>query len=103
MTLEQFNRYNKTKSMPYEWIGQGNGYKDTEFDWDNGNPTDIIYIPEYGYDGDTVKRENAFSKEDFIDICNGDEGDALYLFDSVDWQFPSSLYNELDWEKEEVD
>lgn len=102
MTIEQFNNYNEAKSIPRDWIGQGYGYKDNEFDWDNGNPTDIIYIPEYGYDRDGeqcyVVRENAYSKEDFIDLCDGNEKKAAYIFEVVDWQFPESFYNEVDWE-----
>lgn len=102
MTIEEFNNRSKTGHVPISWIGQGWGYKDKEFDWANGNPTDIIYIPEYGYDWNGeqcyVERENAYSKEDFIDLCNGDEGRALFVFEAVDWQFPSSFYNEVDWE-----
>lgn len=108
MTIEQFNHYNEIKEMPQEWIGQGYGYKKYDFDWENGNPTDIIYIPEYAYyEGDDlieVPRDCAYSKQDFIGICNGDESNALYLFECVDWQFPETMYNEIDWDlKEEVE
>lgn len=105
MTIEDFNLYNENKDMPYEDIGQGMGYKDTDFDWYNGNPTDIIYIPEYGYDDKGyVKREDAFSKNDFIELvrtwiedndCKAFDKEierlALTIFDMVDWQFPASL------------
>ena len=105
MTIEDFDLYNMNKEMPYEDIGQGNGYKDVDFDWETGNPTDIIYIPEYGYDSNgCVKREDAFSKNDFIKLVQDwldDTGHKAFdkeieqmahtIFDIVDWQFPSSL------------
>ena len=98
MTIEQFNEYNKTNAIPYEWIGQGYGYKDFNFDWEKGNPTDIIYIPENGYDGklgeEYVERGCAYSKQDFLDICNGIDDAAHDLFCAVDWQFPTTLFNE---------
>ena len=97
MTLKEFENYNKTRTMPQDWIGQGYGYKDNDFDWNNGDATLIIYIPEYAYNEDNVvKREDAYSKQDFIEICDGDEEKALYIFDTVDWQFPENLID--DWE-----
>ena len=105
MTIEQFHKHNDNHDMPYNWIGQGYGYKDNEFDWDNGNPTDIIYIPEYGYDWDGeqcyVVRENAYSKEDFIDLCDGDKGRALFIFEAVDWQYPETFYDECDFDNDQ--
>lgn len=107
MKIEKFNACNSAKSMPKENIGQGFGYKDADFDWNTGSFSDIIYIPEYGYEqDDTVKRENAFSKQDFIDLVKDWVEDnfpdkrlfdqeidhmAMVLFDLCDWQFPSSL------------
>ena len=72
MTIAQFREYNKLGTMPYEWIGQGYGYK-TDTAWNDLNDDDIIYIPEYGYgkeDNGTilVSREDAYSKHDFIQL-----------------------------------
>lgn len=98
MTIEEYNKHIENNDMPRAWIGQGWGYKDYNFDWDKGNPTDIIYIPEYGY----PEPEHGFdeyyghSKNDFIQICGGNEEEAYALFDSVDWQFPETLYDEWD-------
>lgn len=110
MTIEEFNKYNETKTMPCEDIGQGNGYKDFDFDWETGNPKDIIYIPEYGYEADgTVKRENAYSKQDIIDAvrecCTPEDAKktkkisavAQNVFETVDWQFPTTLLVEWDY------
>lgn len=111
MKLSEFEQYNKNKNVPRDWIGQGYGYKDPDFDWDNGDPSDIIYIPEYGYSDEdtTVERKNAYSKKDFINavremfefdkikVSEKDiDGIAYEVFDTVDWQFPESLLNEWD-------
>jgi len=93
MTLRDFNVYNRFKTMPYQWIGQGYGYK-TE--WNPKHPDDIIYIPEYGYEGNKVERENAYSYTDFVKLCDGNIHLAENLFNSLDWQFPESLLDEWD-------
>lgn len=107
MTIAEFTEYNKQHTMPREWIGQGYGYKAK---WNPDSPTDIIYIPEYGYEdtlydedevaGDMVLRENAYSYEDFMRICDGNEKKAHALFDNVDWQTPDSVLDEewFEWE-----
>lgn len=108
MTLEEFNKYNETKSMPREWIGQGWGYKADTWDSDD----DIIYIPEYGYEENDecehltgeVLRENAYSLNDLIKVVTTEtevakekaKGIAMVLFDVIDWQFPEGVLEE-DW------
>ena len=107
MTIQEFNCYNRTNTMPSEWIGQGYGYKDTSKEWNNINDDDIIYIPECAYVGGTVDRDDAYSKQDFkriIRSLNNKYNDvarhntvdrmAMELFEAVDWQFPESLLNE---------
>lgn len=112
MTITEFKSHNKTNTMPYEWIGQGYGYKVTDVTWDDLNDDDIIYIPEYAYekedDGTTlVSRENTYSKSDFIRLireldekyldigrCVQVKRMAVELFEAVDWQFPESLLYE---------
>lgn len=90
MTVKEFEHYNNFGIMPQGWIGQGTGYKAT---WDETQPDDIIYIPENAYeeyDGHrTVNRENAYSVNDFINICNGNVKRARELFYFCDWQFPN--------------
>ncbi len=46
MTRDEFNKLNALGKVPKEGLGQGFEYKDDDFDWDNGDPTDIIYIPD---------------------------------------------------------
>lgn len=112
MTIAEFKEYNRTNTMPCEWIGQGYGYKVTDTTWDDLNDDDIIYIPEYAYekedDGTTlVSKEDTYSKNDFIRLIR--ELDEKYLdvgrcaqvkrmtaelFEAVDWQYPESLLNE---------
>ena len=99
MTIQEFNKLNETGHVPVGWIGQGWGYKDNEFDWNNGNPTDIIYIPEHAYDDDPVI--DAYSKQDFIDLCDGKEKRALYVFEAVDWQYPETFYDECDFDNDQ--
>lgn len=112
MTIKEFEYYNKTESMPSEWIGQGYGYKETGKEWNDIEDDEIIYIPEYGYDnndtydGYTVERKNAYTKNDFKRLIkenniNGDTDlQAMILFDEVDWQFPESLIDEGFFEEE---
>lgn len=105
MTLAEFNRYNENKNMPYDYIGQGNGYKVMDRKWDDIDNDEIIYIPEYGYEGNYVERANAYSKRDFKNAVKdmypklkGKRLDdlACSLFECVDWQFPETVLLE-DW------
>lgn len=118
MTIAQFRGYNKLGTMPYEWIGQGYGYKVTDTAWDDLNDDDIIYIPEYGYDKKDdgtilVSRNDAYSKSDFIQLimelndryrdigrCVQVKRMAAELFEALDWQYPESLLNEDFFEEE---
>ena len=111
MTIKEFEEYNKTKTMPQFDIGQGYGYKDFDFDWDKGNMTDIIYIPEYGYediiyseqyDRDPAEREcdveraNAYSAQDLLNLCDGIKAKARYLFSWIDWQYPETGLDDME-------
>ena len=89
--------------MGFEDIGQGYGYKSVEA-WDSDSPDVIVYIPEYCYsetENDEGTRitileiDSCYTKQDFLDIT-GDLEKAEDLFESVDWQHPTTLWNE--WE-----
>ena len=85
----------------------------------------VCYVNEYGFENSEENFEHLFefeakeyvaselegnsyvamqgyTKQDFVDICNGDEAMARELFDHVDWQMPETLWDEwLDEEEEE--
>ena len=85
----------------------------------------VCYINEYGFDnsdenagplfefeakeyvaseleGNNYVAMTGYTRQDFIDICDGNETMARELFDHVDWQMPETLWNEwLDDEEEE--
>ena len=117
MTISEFKEYNKTNTMPCEWIGQGYGYKVTDTAWNDLNDDEIIYIPEYGYERKEgkhfVERADAYTKRDFIQLIRnyddkfldiGRQGQvdrmARELFEAVDWQYPESLLQEGFFEEE---
>lgn len=79
--------------FPAEWIGQGFGYKLSK-NWEDMQMDEVIYVPEYGYEGVPLSVENMYTKKDFIDIT-GNDTSAQILFDLVDWQSPETLHNEL--------
>ena len=97
MTILEFSEFNRTKSMPQFDIGQGFGYK---CDLDKSKPEDIIYIPEYAYEDETINRENAFSWNDFVELCDGDEEKAEFIFNDCDWQYPTTCIE--DWKSIEA-
>ena len=85
--------------MGFTDIGQGYGYKSEEA-WiigENDYYKDkyITYIPEYCYNDETkqIEVESCYTRKDFIDITK-DETQAKLLWEDVDWQHPSSLWNE---------
>jgi hypothetical protein len=84
------------------WLGQGYGYKN-ELAFDTGVGT--CYIPESGFERDfdceyddehraTVDESMRYTKQDFIDMCGGNEDAARNIFESVDWQSPETLVEE---------
>lgn len=87
-----------------ENIGQGFGYKSEEaYILDSMYGLEdkyICYIPEYNYNElpDGTKQidiNSCYTKKDFIELT-GDKTKAEALFQSVDWQHPSSLWDEWD-------
>lgn len=69
-----------------EFFGQGWVFKDWEAFRDSMDAP--CYVPELD---DTV-----YTKWDFLELCSGQEEVAEELFDQLDWQSPSTLFNE--WE-----
>lgn len=90
------------EKIGFEDIGQGYGYKSIEA-WVLGEHEEyenkyICYIPEYCFDDGSTKQINIdslYTPKDFRDLCIGTNIVPDFLFESVDWQHPSTLLNEL--------
>ena len=97
--LVKGKRYDEIEELPFEALVQGYGYKNVEafFAGDDF----VCYIPEYCYDDITLELEVAscYTKADFMELALGNEALAQDLFESVDWQHPSSLLNEMEIEE----
>ena len=93
-------RYDEIDELPIGWIGQGYGYKSQEA-YEAGYDY-ICYIPEYCYDEATYELDPdcCYTRTDFLELT-GSKEKAKKLFDAVDWQHPSSLWNEMEIEEEE--
>lgn len=90
------------KTMGFENIGQGYGYKNVKaFDlgMNNEKLADkyICYIPEFCYNDITEELDidSCYTYKDFKELCDETKYSATFLFEAVDWQHPSSLLNEL--------
>lgn len=88
--------------MGFEDIGQGYGYKSYEA-WDSDNADIIVYIPEYcyitnqnsmGIEYKTLDINSCYTKQDFLDITKNNLQESEALFDAVDWQHPTTLWDE---------
>lgn len=100
----------------YGW--QGVYYKDYGA-WANNDG--VVYIPEYGFENEeqnagelfefhakasvanqvtdnpymtTADTGVTYTKQDFLNICDGNEVWAYELFQMVDWQSPETLFDE---------
>lgn len=93
------------------YCNSGVVYKDDEaFESGNG----VCYVPEYGFENanenpfefeikECIASEitdnpyvaiQGYTRQDFIELCDGNEGLARELYDHVDWQHPETLWNE---------
>ena len=97
-------RYDEIEAIPFENIGQGYGFKSFEAYYAGLNY--VCYIPEYCVNEETMELDldSCYTKADFLELT-GSEAKAQDLFDSVDWQHPSSLWNEWNhtYAEEDVD
>lgn len=106
------------------YYNEGVVYKDRQaFETGNG----VCYINEYGFDnndendgplfefdakeavaseleGNSYVATEGWTRQNLIDLCNGDESMAKELFDHLDWMSPETLWNEWceDEEKQEI-
>lgn len=77
------------------YIGQGYGYK-ADVVIDDVDENEVIYIPEYGYDDNCPEIDCIYTKKDLLEICKGDKGLLEFMWETLDWQSPETLYDE--WE-----
>lgn len=80
-----------------EYFGQGYIFKDEEAYYHHKD--EPCYVPEHA--GENGYVESAYTGQDFLDMCGGDQDRADDLFHSVDWQFPETLmedyFREQEW------
>lgn len=68
-----------------EYYRQGWIFKDEEAFLHH--PERVCYVPELS--------DAAYTRQDFLAMCNGQEELAEFLFEMVDWQSPETLKSEL--------
>ena len=71
-----------------DFYRQGNIFKDEEAYLDKEHPDKVCYIPELS--------DSLYTRQDFLDMCNGQEDIADRIFEAVDWQHPET-YLEEQW------
>ena len=74
-----------------DFYRQGNIFKDEEAYLDKEHPDKVCYIPELS--------DSLYTRQDFLDMCNGQEDIADRIFEAVDWQHPET-YLEEQWAEE---
>lgn len=87
--------------MGFEDIGQGFGYKCEEAFLlgktnDNYANEYICYIPEYCHAPYGIDMDSCYTYQDFNNLCQNTSISPTDLFESCDWQHPSSLLNEIE-------
>lgn len=65
--------------------------------WES-DPDEVCYIPENN-EGDP---DDCYTKNDFINLCGGDEIKAEIIFDLCSWEHPECILDEWDEEDEEA-
>ena len=82
---------------------QGYVYKSNK-DFDELADDEICYVPEYYDETDEnglLKDVTAYTKLDFMELCDNIKWRAVFIYEGVDWQHPETLYDETDWEEYE--
>lgn len=78
-------RTGRKKVLIREYCGQGMIFKDEEAYKEH--PDRVCYVPELS--------DSTYTREDFLNLCDGNVEMADELFDNCDWQHPESLVE--DW------
>ena len=74
--------------MNLQYFKSGESWKDILYD-------DICYIPE----NNDMDKELIFTKQEFIDLCDGDELKAEMLFSMCDWASPNTEL--IQWDEDD--
>ena len=85
--------------MGFENLGEGFGYKCEEAFWlgkanDKYENEYICYIPTHCYDSNGIEIDSCYTYQDFKELCKNTKYSPTNLFESLDWQHPSSLLDE---------
>lgn len=109
MKIDELLSLQTMYNVPYEQMykGEGYGYK-SSLDWDEMDNDEIIYIPTDAYmiapsglpRTHIDKIEDAFTKQSFIDLCDGDEQKAKQIFELADGAYPDDVLYEFDDDNE---
>jgi hypothetical protein len=67
-----------------EYFQQGYIFKDEEAFYEHTDK--VCYVPELS--------DSVYTRNDFLDLCGGNEDFAVECFDIVDWQHPESWIDE---------
>lgn len=81
----------KVAVIERDFFQQGYIFKDEEAYLDKESPDKVCYIPELS--------DSLYTRHDFLEMCNGQEDIADFVFDAVDWQHPET-YLEEQWAEE---
>ena len=89
------NRFSANPEFKLEYTGNGFVFKD-EIAFNYFHDL-VCYVAELEDDEDSLPSEKTGSSySDFLEICEGNHELAQELFGEVDWQHPSTLYNDWD-------
>lgn len=63
---------------------------------------EICHIPEYYDETDEnglLEDVATYTKLDFMELCDNIKWRAVFVYEGVDWQYPETYYDEIDWEE----
>lgn len=83
------------------YTDQGYVYK-SDKSFDELANDEICYIPEYYDETDEnglLEDVAAYTKLDFMELCDNIKWRAIFVYEGVDWQCPETYYDETDWEE----
>lgn len=87
----EFDANGKIVKLEKDWLMQGYVYKNPNAYFNDLDA--VCYVPE--------SSDILYTKQDFLDICNGQRDIADYVFGAVDWQHPETYLDEL-WNEKEL-